>query len=234
MLVLLPPSETKATGGTKPPFEAASTAHAGLAASRVAALDALDRLVASGQDVSTPAKARAAAANAQVRTSPTMPAIERYTGVLYDALGAGTLPSAAREWVDRHVIIGSALFGFVRADEPIPAYKVSHATRLPGVRLRELWADAAAALPDDAVLDLRSKAYAALAPVPHAVQVDVVGLDGAALNHWNKHAKGALVRALAEDSVTASSVDELVDWAGSAGVALRRGGDRLRLVAVPV
>ena len=77
MIVLLPPSETKAAGGTAEPLSTASLGFPGLAVARSRALAALDRLVAAGQDVSTPAKARAAADNAAVRTSPTMPAIER-------------------------------------------------------------------------------------------------------------------------------------------------------------
>uniref|UniRef100_UPI002810A053 peroxide stress protein YaaA n=1 Tax=Microbacterium sp. TaxID=51671 RepID=UPI002810A053 len=107
MIVLLPPSETKAAGGTGASLTTASLGFPGLAVARSRALDALDRLVAAGQDVSTPAKARAAADNAGVRTSPTMPAIERYTGVLYDALDAAALEPAARRWVDDHVVIQS-------------------------------------------------------------------------------------------------------------------------------
>src|SRR5690606_12079257 len=156
-------------------------------------LAALDRLVAAGQDVSTPAKARAAADNAAVRSAPTMPAIDRYTGVLYDALGAASLDADARAWVDGHVVIQSALLGFLRASDSIPSYKVSEHTKLPGERMRELWSGAGAVV-EGFALDLRSKAYASLAPVPGAVPVEIVSPEGKALNHWNKAGKGALVR----------------------------------------
>ncbi|MGM1028571.1 MAG: peroxide stress protein YaaA [Actinomycetota bacterium] len=228
MIVLLPPSETKAAGGTGDRLSTAGLGYPGLAVARSRALAALDRLVAAGQDVSTPAKARAAADNAAVRSSPTMPAIERYTGVLYDALDAGSLEPAAREWIDAHVVIQSALLGFVRAGDTIPAYKVSSSTRLPGERMRELWAHAG----DEVVgfaLDLRSKAYASLAPVATAVPVEIVSPEGAALNHWNKAGKGALVRALAVAAVEADSTDALLAWAASAGVPLERSGAGLRL-----
>jgi cytoplasmic iron level regulating protein YaaA (DUF328/UPF0246 family) len=232
VIVLLPPSETKAAGGT----DRLSTAgpgfshlgYPGLAVARSRALAALDRLVAAGQDVSTPAKARAAADNAAVRSSPTMPAIERYTGVLYDALDGASLDPEARAWVERHVVIQSALLGFVRAGDGIPAYKVSATTRLPGERMRDLWSDSGDVI-DGFALDLRSKAYAALAPVAGAAPVEVVSPEGAALNHWNKAGKGALVRALAVAGVEADSADALIAWAASADVPLERTAAGFRL-----
>lgn len=228
MIVLLPPSETKAAGGTGERLTTASLGYPGLAVARSRALAALDRLVAEGQDVSTPAKERAAADNAAVRSAPTMPAIERYTGVLYDALDAASLDADARAWADRHVVIQSALLGFVRADDAIPAYKVSSGTRLPGERMRDLWGSAGDEIAGFA-LDLRSKAYASLAPVAGAVPVEIVSPEGAALNHWNKAGKGALVRAIAEGRVDVASADALVAWASSAGVPLERSDAGLRL-----
>ncbi len=228
MIVLLPPSETKAAGGTGDRLTTAGLGYPGLAVARSRALAALDRLVAAGQDVSTPAKARAAADNAAVHTAPTMPAIERYTGVLFDALDAGSLDADARGWVDRHVVIQSALLGFVRAGDLIPAYKVSATTKLPGERMRDLWSHAGDVI-DGFALDLRSKAYASLAPVAGAVPVEIVSPEGAALNHWNKAGKGALVRALAVAGVEADSADALIAWAASADVPLERAPAGLRL-----
>jgi uncharacterized protein len=229
VIVLLPPSETKAAGGTGAGLTTADLGFPGSAVARTRALAALDRLVAEGQDVSTPAKARAAADNAAVRTAPTMPAVDRYTGVLFDALDASSLAPAARRWVEDHVVIQSALFGFVRASDLIPAYKVSEHTRLPGERMRDLWSTAGAAI-EGFALDLRSKAYAALAPVTGAVPVEIVSPEGKALNHWNKAGKGALVRALALAGTQADTADALVSWAASADVPLTQGEHGLRLV----
>ena len=78
-------------------------------------------------------------------------------------------------------------------------------------------------------LDLRSKAYAQLAPVPGAVGVEVVSPEGRALNHWNKAGKGALVRALAEAGAEADSADALAAWASTAGLPLERTDAGLRL-----
>ena len=120
--LLLPPSETKRDGGAGgSSLELARLAHAeALMESRSAVLEALAALVAGDdQSAARALKVGAKLASAElardraVRSSPTMAAIERYTGVLYDALDAGTLSPAARSRADAHVIVHSALFGLV-------------------------------------------------------------------------------------------------------------------------
>ena len=61
-----------------------------------------------------------------------MPAIDRYTGVLFDALDAPSLDADAREFARETVVVHSALFGLVGALDEIPAYRLSHDSRLPG------------------------------------------------------------------------------------------------------
>lgn len=167
--------------------------------------------------------------NRVIRSSPTMAAVDRYTGVLYDALDAVSLDSRARDWLGEHVWIHSAPFGPVGALDGIPAYRLAAGTSLPGVAaLRRIWAGATtAAIAQSApafVLDLRSEAYAALGPVPSGIAstyVRVVTDEGRALNHFNKKSKGELVRALAQDAPIIHSLDELQDWALSRSIVLR-------------
>lgn len=220
MLLLLPPSETKSPGGDGA-LTLASLGFPALASGRCAALRALRDLVQAGQDASTPAKRRAAEANAAVESSGVMPAIERYSGVLYDALDAASLDATARAWVSEHVAIGSALFGLVRADDEIPDYKLPHSTRVPGTTLRRVWAEVGELMQGGLVVDMRSKAYSALLPVAGAIAFDVVDEHGVALSHWNKHAKGDFVRRLAQSGAQASTVDELVGASSAAGMDLR-------------
>ena len=82
--------------------------------------------------------------NLELDTSGAMPAIERYTGVLYDALDADSLGAEARAWLDAHVFVQSALFGLLRAADEIPSYRVSASSRLPelGGALAKQWAGA--------------------------------------------------------------------------------------------
>ena len=159
-----------------------------------------------------------------------MSAIDRYTGVLYDALDAATLDADARAFAHRTVVVHSALFGLVRALDPIPAYRLSHDSRVPDVRLRRFWRESLPALlaaSPGVILDLRSEGYAELGPAPARegsvfVRVVSVEADGRrrALNHFNKHAKGRFTRAFLESRPEIASLDELVDWARGAGFRL--------------
>ncbi|GAA3926195.1 YaaA family protein [Microbacterium soli] len=241
MKILLPPSETKRPGGTERPLELARLALPGLTAQREAVLHALVELSAdpvAAQRVLGLSDRQVGdiAHNRTLRTGPTMAAVDRYTGVLYEALGAGSLDRAARAWLGRNVLIHSAPFGPVGALDRIPQYRLAAGTSIPGVPpLRGHWADAVSdALGDQGfMLDLRSEAYVALGPIPASVPsayVRVVTEAGRALNHFNKKAKGELVRALALARPRIGSSGALLHWAQSRGVRLRDAGGELELV----
>jgi cytoplasmic iron level regulating protein YaaA (DUF328/UPF0246 family) len=241
MLILLPPSETKRTGGRPAPLHVGGLALPRLTPQREAVIDALVDLSADA-DVAArvlklgPTQRGEIAVNAGMRAAPTMAAIDRYTGVLYDALDAASVPTAGRRWLGAHVVVHSAPFGPVGALDAIPAYRLGASTSLPGIAaLRRVWADPVTAAMEELaprfVLDLRSEAYVALGPVPSAtasryVRVVSEGADGAvrALNHFNKHAKGALVRRLAEERPRISSAAGFVRWADAAGLRVRESG----------
>ncbi|PPF47118.1 peroxide stress protein YaaA [Pseudoclavibacter sp. AY1F1] len=144
--------------------------------------------------------------NRNLRSAPRMPALLRYTGVLYDALDAPTLTAQQLSWAAHHVAVHSALFGLVGGGEGIPAYRLSAASRLGGRPATSRWTPitrAALAAHQGLVVDLRSKAYAALGPVDAAdrhVTIDVASRspDGTvrSLNHFNKRGKGLFTRGL--------------------------------------
>lgn len=240
MLVLLPPSETKRLGGRRTPLDLDRLALPSLRPQREAVLDAL---VALSSDAATAARVLKLSprqlgeieTNATLRHGPTMPAVDRYTGVLYDALDASSLGAAARRWLGARALIHAAAFGPVGAMDKIPAHRLGPTTTLPGLPpLRRIWAEAVTAAlsthPAPFVLDLRSEAYVALGPVPAAapsayVRVVTTNADGTvrALNHFNKAAKGQLIRTLAEHRPTVRSLRALLRWAVDAGVPLERG-----------
>lgn len=239
MLILLPPSETKREGGLEgSALDLDALSFPSLAASRRAALAEL-RSLSSDLDAAVvalklgPKGAPQAAKNRLVRTGPVLPALERFDGVLFDALDASTLSPAAIARAGEHVAVHSALFGLVGALDPIPDYRLSHDSRLPGRSLKTLWRTAIAGELErvpGVILDLRSAGYAALGPLPRRedalfVRVVAEGEDGRrrALNHFNKQGKGRVVRSLLESDADVSSVDELLGWAASAGIRLERG-----------
>lgn len=240
MLILLPPSETKRPGGTGRPLAVESMTLPSLAPERHRIIDALVDL-SSDEDAAarilklSERQRGEIADNARLRSAPTLPAIDRYTGVLFDALDAASLPGPARRWLGAHVLVHSAPFGPIGALDGIPAYRLAAGTRLPGLPpLRRVWVDAVSAALHEAaprfVLDLRSEAYVALGPVPAApatayVRVVTEGPDGAvrALNHFNKHAKGELVRALSMSRPRIGSVGGFLEWAQGHGWTARTG-----------
>ncbi|WP_316297972.1 peroxide stress protein YaaA, partial [Clavibacter michiganensis] len=100
-------------------------------------------------------------------SSPTMSAIRRSTAVLYAPIGAASLDAAQLAFAGRHVAVHSALLGPVRATAPIPAYRLSHDSRVPGIRMHAHWVASVRrgleGIPG-LVLDLRSEVDAALGP----------------------------------------------------------------------
>ncbi|MFD4316612.1 peroxide stress protein YaaA [Streptomyces sp. NPDC058548] len=228
MLVLLPPSEGKASSGRGAPLKPESLSLPGLAEARAAVLDELVELCAADEE-----KAREVlglseglrgevAKNVELRTAGARPAGEIYTGVLYDALGLATLDAAARRRAGRSLLVFSGLWGAVRVTDRIPSYRCSMGVKLPGLgALGGHWRTAmASVLPEAAgdglVLDLRSSAYAsawkpkgevaartATVRVLHAPTRKVV-------SHFNKATKGRIVRSLLEAGAAPRSPEELV------------------------
>jgi cytoplasmic iron level regulating protein YaaA (DUF328/UPF0246 family) len=229
VLVLLPPSEGKASSGRGAPLKPESLSLPGLADARAAVLDELVDLCAADED-----KAREIlglseglrgeiAKNIDLRTAGARPAGEIYTGVLYDALDLASLEPAAKKRAARSLLVFSGLWGAVRVTDRIPSYRCSMGVRLPGLgALGAHWrTPMAAVLPevagDGLVLDLRSSAYAgawkpkgevagrtATVRVLHAPTRKVV-------SHFNKATKGRIVRSLLTSAGVPGTTGELVE-----------------------
>lgn len=263
MLLLLPPSEGKTAGGDGPPLRDLLAAHS-LAPARQAVAEALLTLAAGPPEAAAaalllPAGVRdgALAANRAVLDSPTMPALSRYAGVVYDGLGAARLPAGARAAGARHVVVFSGLLGIVRADEPVPWYRVPAKAALPGVGIaatywRAVLGPAMTALlgeqPDGLVVDLRSSDYAAMwrptpseAPRVATVRVLTERADGssAVVSFDSKLGKGRLAQALLRRQARAKAPLAIRDiaaaWAtvepaGRAEVRSGPGGPQIDLI----
>ena len=225
MLILLPPSEgkTPATGGE--PVDPAGLWLPALASARRRVLTRLVALCARRSTRSVADSLRVlglsdgqrdeVARNAGLASAPAASAASIYTGVLYEALNAVTLPATAREWLERSTVVFSGLWGVLRLTDRIPA---------PVGGLTAYWKKALApalgpAAADGPVLDLRSGAYAAMWAPPglHAATVRVLHervVGGVprrtVVSHFNKATKGLMVRALAEAGPAPASIDEVV------------------------
>ncbi len=239
MLIILPPSETKAHGGNgaalnwdELSFPALNPIRQEIAA-ELSSLDVDEAL----EVLKLSEKLRGEAeSNRELVSSPTMPALERFTGVLYDALDAPTLPPEARSYL----AVGDALFGLVRADDLIPHYRLSGSTKLGGRTLKSRWGTAitdelrALVAAGEFLIDMRSGTYQQLGKLKDAatVRVETVQEDGSrkVVSHFNKHYKGELARVLALQGENVSSLEDAARVAQEAGMITELRGSELVLV----
>ena len=238
MLIILPPSETKAHGGNGAALNWDGLSFPALNPIRreiAAELQSLDidealEVLKISENLRDEAES-----NREVETSPTMPALERFTGVLYDALDAPSLPPEAR----CYLAVGDGLFGLVRADDPIPHYRLSGGTKLGGKTLKSHWGTAIsdelrALAAEELVIDMRSGTYQQLGKLKEAatVRVESVQEDGSrkVVSHFNKHYKGELARVLALHGSEVESIDDAARIAEAAGMSTELRGSELVLV----
>ena len=231
MLFLLPPSETKRQGGGSLAIDQVALTFGGLNKAREAVIEALG-------------------AN-ELLTAPTMRALDRYTGTLYGALHGRGLKGTPTEHnsltpdevarAKSTVLIQSALFGLIPSTDLIPEYKINATRSINGLNLKRLWPQAHEAiwprLAGGIIIDLRSKTYADLAPIPEGlksfkVAVFVEREDGTReqLNHFNKKAKGQLVRAALMAATPPQSIKDLQKCAAKAGLRLEVDGSMLTVL----
>ena len=243
--MLLPPSETKRAGGDGPPLRLDDLSSPQLTPLRSELVDELTDLArdpeasrrALGISASLDGEIRR---NAELRTAATLPAIQRYTGVLYDALDVGSLSGRELSRARERLAVGSALFGLLRATDQIPAYRLSASSKLPGrpglaARWRPVLEPVLVELADrEPVVDLRSGAYVGLGRLAGAVRVDVVSEhpDGkrTVVTHFNKSYKGRLARILATTRSEPDDAAGVTTIARRAGMRVERECNQLTIV----
>ncbi len=219
MLVLLPPSEAKTAGGEGPPVgRRPSLSTPGLAAPRAALLAAVRRAARTDRPgLAAGLRLPASLARESLRvtlaagSAPTMAALDRYAGVVYQALDAATLGPAALRRARESVLVVSGLWGVVRAGDLVPDYRVPASGTVPGhggvaAHWRGALAEAMPALVgDQPVVDLRSTDYrgmwrpaAGLRDQLVAVRVlaERPGGDVGPVSYHAKWVKGLVVRHL--------------------------------------
>ena len=238
MLILLPPSEGKSAPDSGPRLDLAGLGFPELGPTRRTLVSALTSLCRTDPSAAAtalglgPRQLEEVRVNAELRRRACAPAIEIYTGVLFDALGYQSLTAAQQQRADEHVIVGSALWGLVRPDDLIPAYRLSGGTTLPELgSMRRAWhgplAKALASL-DGPVLDLRSGTYRDLAPLPQRddwISIRVFEERNGrrtVVTHNNKATKGAIARAMVSSRRNVSSLASLTSALSAWGYRVER------------
>lgn len=210
LTILLPPSEGKDPGGVDGTAWAPDQGRfAMLADERRRVAEAL--VAAGGGDAKLLGATgdlldRSREANRSVLGAPTLPAFERFTGVVWDALGPHDLPAPARRRARSSVIVVSALTGLSAWADPVPDFRLKLSVRLdPLGRLDAFWRTP---LSDALNRHCRRRTVVDLLPIEHRaawvpdpsryrlLRPELRTASGAAGGHNGKAAKGRLARAL--------------------------------------
>lgn len=255
MLILLPPSEGKATPRRGKNLDLPTLSSPELTPARRAVLDALVALCQDrpAQDAAAvlglgPTQIGEVERNTALYDAATARADHIYTGVLYDALHLADLDAPARRRATRMLLITSSVFGMVRPADRIPSYRLAGGVSLPGLgpvaghwrrHLPETMDQLAG---KGLVVDLRSSTYAAFWHPAKELAGRVVTVrvlheqDGkrSVVSHFNKATKGRLVRSLLESGDSPTRVVGFAELLGDLGWTVEREGNRLDVILTQV
>ena len=218
MKILLAPSETKKSGG-KTPFRLESLLFASLTPHRKELLDAYQRIVDQG-DMQVLSKMFGLKKESDIQAhcrnilaSPAMKAIERYTGVAFDHLNYASLGNDAKHYVDTHVILHSNLFGFLRANDLIPEYRLKQGEAVGDIKVDAFYRKHGAPLMEaylknEEILDLRAGYYDKFYKPKRPYMTLKFLKEGKAVSHWAKAYRGLVLRAAAQAQV--ESLDDFL------------------------
>ncbi len=131
--------------------------------------------------------------------TPCLPAIKRYTGVLYKALDYNTIKH--KKYIDEHVRILSGLFGMITPKTPIPYYKYPITTKAA-----KKWNEEnSKQLTEAFVIDLLPQAHKKSVEYTTGVEIEFTHTkNGKTIRsgHAGKHIKGRYLRWLAQQHIT--------------------------------
>ncbi|SFV54045.1 UPF0246 protein YaaA [hydrothermal vent metagenome] len=144
---------------------------------------------------------------ADIFHTPTLKAIQRYDGVAYDYLRYNELNSDAQNYIDKHTIIFSNLFGPIKADDMIPIYKVKQGNSIGDIKPELYYKERFSSLLDEMfedaqILDLRAGYYEKFYKVSKPYTTLKFLKGGKVVSHWAKAYRGIVLRQMAKEQIT--------------------------------
>lgn len=246
MLILLPPSEGKTRPESGPSLDLAGLSSPELNPVRQQLLNALNKLSGTKNAANVlglgPKLREELKHNQRLLQAPTARADAIYTGVLFSELDPSSFEADARTRLSERVAIASALFGLVRPDDQIPAYRMSGSVTLPRLgtvssRWKPVLPHTISGLADGGlVVDLRSGTYVALGkPEKHVESATIRVLHEAngkrsVVSHFNKATKGRIVRRLLIEDVEVKTALELSQTLSDLGYRNEIDGSRIDVI----
>jgi len=144
---------------------------------------------------------------------PTMKAIQRYTGVAFDAIEYDTLDQKSQNYCDENIILFSNLFGPLKASDYIPDYKFKQGAMLDTIDVIKEYKENIKEFLDtylgEEVLDLRAGFYDKFYKPTAQVITYKFLKEGKVVSHWAKHYRGLLVKEIAKNNIL--NFKELMD-----------------------
>jgi cytoplasmic iron level regulating protein YaaA (DUF328/UPF0246 family) len=143
----------------------------------------------------------------------TIKAIERYTGVAFDYLNYKSLEKDSKEYIDKNVILCSNLFGFLRADDLIPEYRLKQGEAVGELKPEKLYKEQSYLmeeyLKDEDILDLRAGFYDKFyKPTKNYTTLKFIK-EGKVVSHWAKAYRGLVLREIAK--VKIDTIEEFMN-----------------------
>ena len=147
--------------------------------------------------------------NQDIFNSKCAPAIERYTGVVYEHIDWMSLSEKAKKYMGKYVFIFSGLFGMLTPNTPIPDYKL----KMNVLSLQHHWNPilTEALKNEKPIIDLLPQVHRkAYKPNnKNVIPVDFLIINKGkktAAGHFGKAVKGEFIRYMAENNIT--NIDE--------------------------
>ena len=211
MKILIPPSEgktrVKATGTIFSETNFKFTRHVNQVVRLLELID--DEDLRSVYGTSTAKALGFHRQNQDIFNSRCAPAIERYTGVVYEHIDWMSLSEKAKKYMGKYVFIFSGLFGMLTPNTPIPDYKL----KMNVLSLQHHWNPilTEALKNEKPIIDLLPQVHRkAYKPNnKNVIPVDFLIINKGkktAAGHFGKAVKGEFIRYMAEKNVT--SIDQ--------------------------
>jgi len=142
--------------------------------------------------------------NQDIFNSYCAPAIERYTGVVYEHISWNTLSNEGKKYMENYIYIFSGLFGMVTPLTPIPDYKL----KMNVLSLQHHWSPILTneLEKETMIIDLLPQVHRkAYKPNDKVIPVDFLIINKGkktAAGHFGKAVKGEFIKYMAENNVT--------------------------------
>jgi len=148
-----------------------------------------------------------------ITKKPALLAVKRYSGVAFDFLDYSNLPSSAKEYINKNVLIFSNLFGVVRASDNIPLYKLKQGETIDGLKAEQVYQKVLkepldAYLQNEDILDIRAGYYNKFYKPSKFYTTLKFLKNGKVVSHWAKAYRGLVLKEIALNQV--NSIDDFL------------------------